>query len=90
MYDTTANQRSKPSFLLSSKPFDQVSVLGSEQETWLQSEIQNSTAEYTIIGSGSNVIAEDRVLEESLLLKSREIVLTTKNSKTSIFFYKFL
>ena len=58
--------------------------MGFEQEKWLEKEIKSSKAEYTIIGSGSIIIPEDRMVEESLLQRSRKIALATPNKNTSI------
>ena len=42
-------------------------LLGEEQWQWLESELLNSTADVNIIGSGIQVLVEDRVLGENWL-----------------------
>lgn len=61
--------------------------LGEKQKEWLKKEVEESTARYTIIGSGVTMLPDDRI-EESFYKTTREFVkkIRNPNTSTSIFF----
>ena len=60
---------------------DERTTLGDVQEKWLREEIMNSTAHFTILGAGIQMIPDDRH-QELFYKKSLLKILTATNSKT--------
>lgn len=76
---------SRDSLSDTTKTFDEKSLLGDEQEAWFLKEVQESEAHFTLIGLGNQVIPDDRPLLEQVFPRTRELLLTIHNPKTSIF-----
>jgi len=66
--------RDEPSIPLTS--FGANDLLGSEQWEWLENEFKENQAEYVVIGSGIQVLPDDRVLPELWYKQSREKLFT--------------
>lgn len=65
-------------------PDQERSNIGETQAKWLKDEVENSEAEYTIIGAGITMIAEDH-FGEKLFPKTKRYITTLRNPKTRIF-----
>ena len=65
------------------RPEDEKTTLGEEQEEWLRQEIMNSTAYFTVVAAGMQIIPDDR-LQEHFYRRSREVVLSTPNPRTRL------
>lgn len=67
-----------------SKSFEEKSILGEEQEEWLRNEVLSSEAIVTLIGIGNQLIPDDRLLIEVVFPKTRRMILTMHNPKTTL------
>jgi len=63
--------REEPFFL----DFGGGELLGEEQWQWLEEELKDNPAEYTIIGSGIQILADDRIFTERWFTPSKERLL---------------
>ena len=67
-----------------SKPQSEKCVFGAEQLAWLQKEVEGSTAQFTLIANGNQLLPDDRPIVEEFYQKTRDFVLTLFNPKTNI------
>lgn len=63
-------------------PFEEKCNLGEEQRNWVRKEIEESTAEYTVIAAGVQVLTDDRI-NEMFFPRTRDFLISIKNPKTS-------
>jgi hypothetical protein len=65
--------------------WDEKCNLGSEQSAWLKKEIEESTAEYTIIAAGVQILSDDRPCEH-FYPKTKDFLLKITNPKSKMFY----
>jgi len=66
-------------------PFEEKSTLGKAQEEWAVKEIMESTADFTIVAAGTQILPDDR-FTESFYPNTRELLVGTVNPNTNIIF----
>lgn len=59
--------------------------LGEEQKRWLKREIESSTAEYTIIGAGIQILPDDRPCEH-FYPSTKKFLMSIVNPRTKFFY----
>lgn len=64
--------------------FDHKTLLGAEQEQWLKNEVLSSTAQFTIIAMGNQLLPDDRPIIETIFPKTRDMILSLHNPRTNI------
>lgn len=67
-------------------PFADKTLLGDEQEAWVNKEIKESEAHFTLIGLGNQISHDDRPLIEIIFPKTRRNLFTIHNPKTRVIF----
>ena len=67
------------------KKYQEKCNLGKEQKKWLKHEVESSTAEYTIIGAGIQILPDDRPCEH-FYPGTKKFVMSLVNSNTKMFY----
>lgn len=64
--------------------YDVRTILGEDQMIWLKQEVEESTAQFTLIAIGNQILPDDRPIIEVVFPKTKEYILSLHNPKTNI------